>query len=144
MSYVISMHSTENKLRNQLYYPACLFDLPPAHTVSKARRRTTIKYTYSAISDTKRAFTMKGSLGSLPQPSVPRPSKCWKATHLPLPSILPYPCCRVSMTGTTSEFSVSPFFSSSGTRLQSLSTLIIGRQYWLRVRWKWRIPTLPK
>lgn len=57
------------------------------------------------------------------------------STHCPLPKTLPYPCRRVSMTGTTSEFSVSPFFSSAGTKLHNLSTLIIGRQNWLRVRW---------
>jgi hypothetical protein len=92
---VISSHITlsiicncTDMLRNQLHYPARLLDLPPAATVSDAHNRHHKRATYSAISDTKRAFTMKGSWGNLSQSLVSRPSVRSKATYLPLPSTL--------------------------------------------------------
>ena len=65
-------------------------------------------------------------------------------THCPFPSTLPYPWCKVSITGTICESSFKFFFSSSGTSAQSPSTLIIGRHWALRVKWNRRIPTFPK
>lgn len=129
---------------------------PPASLILRLKKEQKVNRTFSfgvlghkthsALSETKRALTMKGSLGSLCEYSFKPDSEILGGclTHCPLPKTLPYPCRRVSITGTTSELSVRPSFSSAGISDHSLSTLIVGRQWRLRVKWKWRIPTLPK
>ena len=96
---------------------------------------------------------MKGSLGSLCEKHImsmvtketqKEARKTETNTHWPLPKTLPYPAWRVSITGTISEVSVRPSFCAEGTSVQSLSTLMMGRHWRLRVRWKQSITTLPK
>lgn len=122
---------------NKLYNTTRLLDLLPADIVSYCVYPVKTIMTYSAFFDTKRAFTMNGSLGSLEgDTSILREERWVDNTHCPLPKTFANPWRRVSITGTTSDSSVKPSFSSAGTSVQSLSTLMIVRQCALRVKWK--------
>jgi hypothetical protein len=45
---------------------------------------------------------------------------------------------------TTALSAVEALRASSGTRVHSLSKLMVGLKYWFLWRWKWRWPFLPK
>jgi|SRR5216684_5205024 len=131
-------------------HQATNFTTPPAALIlalpsALADSTEALEITYSAFSDTNRAFTIIGKLGSLAncQYHAKRRFPAVR-THWPLPNTLLYPWCSTFTTGTTCEFFSRSFLCSSGTSVHNLSTLIVGFHCALRVKWKWRIPTLPK
>lgn len=70
MGYTFARRSNGNRMSlcDERYNPPSLLDLGPASAVS-AQARTAIKMdTHSAFRETKRAFTIKGSFGSLQEP----------------------------------------------------------------------------
>jgi hypothetical protein len=149
MSYTSHLHALDVKTE-QSRHQATNFTTPPAALILAlpqpiSRSTEALEITYSAFSDTYRAFTIIGKPGSLANPQSH--TKRWfpaVRTNRPLPNTLLYPWCSTFTTGTTCESSLRSFLCSSGTRVHNLSTLIVGFHCVLRIKWKRRIPTLPK